>query len=72
MPESIAVDFPSLSLEQIHGAIAFYLGRREEVDSYLSSQGKRWDALRGESEARHAGLLQRIRARAVGSQDDSK
>jgi len=26
-PETIRQNFPTLSLEQIHGAIAFYLGR---------------------------------------------
>lgn len=71
MPESIASDFPSLSLEQIHGAIAFYLGHRKEVDSYLEAQGARWDAFRVESETRHASLLKRIRAFAGKSQGDS-
>ena len=72
MPEAIAADFPALSLEQIHGAIAFYLSQREEVDSYLSSQGKRWEALRTESEAGHASLLHRLRSRAGKTRDDSK
>jgi len=73
MPEAIATDFPSLSLEQIHGAIAFYLSQRAEIDSYLSSQGKRWDALRmTASEAGHASLLHRVRASAGKSQDHSK
>ena len=71
MPEAIAADFPSLSLEQIHGAIAFYLSQRQEVDSYLSSRSKRWDALRTASEAGHAGLLRRVRARAGKGQDDA-
>lgn len=35
-PETIAAEcFPSLSLEQIYGAIAYYLGHRAEVDAYL-------------------------------------
>lgn len=33
--ESIAQSFPVLTLEQVYGAIAFYLGHREEVDRYL-------------------------------------
>ena len=70
MPEAIAADFPSLSLEQIHGAIAFYLSQRKEVDTYLSSQSKHWDALRTASEAGHASLLHRVRSRAGKSQDD--
>ena len=31
-PEAIQDEFPSLSLEQIHGAIAFYLANKAEVD----------------------------------------
>ena len=34
-PESIAESFPVLSLEQVHGAIAYYLGHRAEIDAYL-------------------------------------
>lgn len=33
--EGIAADFPVLSLEQVYGAIAYYLGHREEIDAYL-------------------------------------
>ena len=34
-PESIQDDLPSLSLEQIHGAIAFYLANRDAVDQNI-------------------------------------
>ncbi len=34
-PESIAQNFPLLSLEQVYGAIAFYLANRKLVDAYL-------------------------------------
>lgn len=34
-PESIAQNFPLLSLEQVYGAITFYLVNQELVDSYL-------------------------------------
>jgi Protein of unknown function (DUF433) len=34
-PESIAQNFPLLSLEQVYGAITFYLANREFVDVYL-------------------------------------
>jgi len=36
-PESIAQNFPLLSLEQVYGAIAFYLANREFVDAYLEA-----------------------------------
>ncbi len=34
-PEAIQDDFPSLSLEQIHGAIAFYLANLKIVDENI-------------------------------------
>jgi uncharacterized protein (DUF433 family) len=64
LPESIAADFPSLSLEAVHGAIAFYLRHRAEVDAQLSAQDARWEALRLESEKANAPILARLRALA--------
>ncbi len=37
-PESIAQGFSSLSLEQVYGAITFYLHRRAEIDAHLQEQ----------------------------------
>ena len=34
-PETIAQNFPLLSLEQVYGAIAFYLANQEMIDAYL-------------------------------------
>ena len=34
-PEGIAESFPALDLEQVYGAIAFYLGHRDTIDAYL-------------------------------------
>ena len=34
-PETIQQSFPSLTLEQVYGAIAFYLGRQAEVDANI-------------------------------------
>ena len=33
--ESIAQSFPVLSLEQVYGAITYYLAHRSEIDRYL-------------------------------------
>jgi uncharacterized protein (DUF433 family) len=38
-PEAIQDDFPSLNLEQIHGAIAFYLANLKIVDGGHSQRG---------------------------------
>jgi uncharacterized protein (DUF433 family) len=62
-PEAIAADFPSLSLEQVHGAIAFYLRHRPDIDQYLQAQDSRWRQFQHESNARHGALIARIRAK---------
>ena len=35
MPETIVSHFPALQLEQVYGAIAFYLANRQEIDDYM-------------------------------------
>jgi uncharacterized protein (DUF433 family) len=37
-PESIVQSFPLLTLEQVYGAITFYLANRTEIDAYLTSE----------------------------------
>jgi uncharacterized protein (DUF433 family) len=34
-PETIQQNFPSLTLEQVYGAIAFYLGHQPEIDANI-------------------------------------
>jgi uncharacterized protein (DUF433 family) len=46
-PESIAVEcFPCLSLEQVYGAITFYLAHRVEIDKYLQNADAEFAKLR--------------------------
>lgn len=35
-PEAIRLDYPTLSVEQVYGAITFYLGNQEEVEKDMS------------------------------------
>jgi uncharacterized protein (DUF433 family) len=65
LPEAIVADFPSLTLERVHGAIAFYLGHRAEIDAYLSEQDARWQQFRQESAAKHGPLVRRVRGSAL-------
>ena len=44
--ESIAQAFPVLSLEQVYGAITFYLAHHQEVDRYLEAQRGDFEAKR--------------------------
>jgi uncharacterized protein (DUF433 family) len=44
--ESIAQSFPVLSLEQVYGAVAFYLTNRPEIDAYLAQAKVDFEAQR--------------------------
>lgn len=59
-PESIMQGFPSLSLEQIYGTIAFYLGNRKEVEAYLEQTRKDWESARKNQPASSADLQKRL------------
>ncbi|MFB2919785.1 DUF433 domain-containing protein [Aerosakkonema funiforme] len=43
--ESIVQSFPLLKLEQVYGAIAFYLANRAEIDTYLLEEEAEFDAM---------------------------
>ncbi len=46
-PETIAAEcFPTLTLEQIYGAITYYLAHRDEVDAYLQQADDAFETLR--------------------------
>ncbi|MBI3653225.1 MAG: DUF433 domain-containing protein [Acidobacteria bacterium] len=45
-PETIAQSFPTLKLEQVYGAIAFYLANQEEIDAYLKQGEAEYEAMR--------------------------
>jgi uncharacterized protein (DUF433 family) len=44
--ESIAQSFPVLTLEQVYGAVAYYLAHREEIDAYLERRRADYEAKR--------------------------
>lgn len=48
-PEAIARCFPVLSLEQVYGAIAYYLAHRDEVDAVLDREHVEYDLRRAAS-----------------------
>ena len=45
-PESIQRSFPLLTLEQIYGAITYYLAHRDEIDQYLLAGEEESETLR--------------------------
>src|SRR6185295_656449 len=45
-PESIVDSFPDLTLEQVFGAIAYYLANQSEIDAYLKEGDDEFEKLR--------------------------
>jgi uncharacterized protein (DUF433 family) len=62
-PESIADNFDTLSLEQVYGAITFYLSHRSEVDQYLMQNRAKFDALREKARESHPLLYRKLEER---------
>jgi uncharacterized protein (DUF433 family) len=63
-PEEIRWRFPTLSLEQVYGAITFYLRNQSAVDEYLRQQESRFEQLRVQAAERNRELRERILQRS--------
>lgn len=61
-PEEIAANLPTLSLEQIHATITYYLHNRPEIDAYLLCLVKWGEQRYQEWAANPSPLVQRLRA----------
>ena len=59
-PEGIAESFPTLTLGQVYGAIAYYLANQPMVDEYLREGEKLSHELQAESRRRNADLITRL------------
>ena len=60
--EGIVESFPALNLEQVYGAIAYYLANRATIDAYLEDGKKEFARLREESRRRHPALYAKLEA----------
>ena len=60
--ETIAESFPALTLEQVYGALAFYLAERSRIDAYLATGRAEFDQLRSEARRTHPALHAKIEA----------
>ena len=61
-PETLQQQYPALSLEEVYGAITYYLAHTDEVHTYLKRQDKLWDAWRAKSANRSSPVVERLRA----------
>ena len=63
-PETICQNFELLRLEEVYGAIAYYLANHADIDAYLIRQNEKWAEGRRNAEPLPADLRERlIRAR---------
>jgi uncharacterized protein (DUF433 family) len=59
-PETIVDEFPTLSLEQVYGAITFYLANRAKIHAYLTESERLWEEARKNQSPLPAPLRERL------------
>lgn len=70
-PETIVDEFPTVGLEQVYGAITFYLANRPEIDAYLSETEKLWQEARKNQSPIPLALRQRLERAGTSTRDFS-
>lgn len=63
-PETIAQQYPALSLEEVYGAITFILANPQLVAEYVARQDATWEAARQQAAGCSAPVVQRLRTLA--------
>ena len=58
--ETICQNFEVLRLEEVYGAIAYYLAHQADVDAYLIRQNERWTEGRRDAEPLPVDLRERL------------
>ena len=61
-PETIRQQYPALSLEEVYGAITYYLAHVAEIHEYLRCQDAVWEQWRSRSEEKPGPVIERLRA----------
>src|SRR5580692_4019822 len=59
-PETICQNFELLSLEEVYGAVVYYLANQAEIDAYLVRQGEKWAEGRRNADPLPANLRERL------------
>ena len=66
--ESMVESYPALILEQVHGALAFYLANQKKIDAYLEGGRRTAESQHEQSRKTNAELIAKLqRARHVDS-----
>jgi uncharacterized protein (DUF433 family) len=69
--ETIAQQYPALSLEEVYGAIASYLANKGEVDEYLRQQDEVWKQGREKANTVASPVVQRLRSQAAKAETEA-
>jgi hypothetical protein len=64
--ESMVECYPALTLEQVHGALAFYLGNQKDIDAYLAEGQHTAESQHAQSRQTNAELIAKL-LRATGA-----
>ncbi len=59
-PETICQNFELLRLEEVYGAVAYYLANHADIDAYLIRQNEKWVEGRRNAEPLPANLRERL------------
>ena len=59
-PETICQNFELLRLEEVYGAIAYYLANQADIDAYMVLQNEKWAQERRNAEPLPADLRERL------------
>jgi uncharacterized protein (DUF433 family) len=59
-PETICQNFELLRLEEVYGAIAYYLANQADIDAYLIRQGEKWAEGKRNAEPLPTNLRERL------------
>ena len=66
--ESMVENYPALTLEQVHGALAFYLANQTEIDAYLADGQRAAESLHKQSRQTNAELIAKLQRARRASQ----
>jgi uncharacterized protein (DUF433 family) len=61
LPEEIAVEYPTVTLEQVHGIIAWYLRNREDAMTYLNRRQRETRIRTAQPKSNAPEVVQRLR-----------
>jgi len=70
--ETIRQQYPTLSLEEVYGAITYYLAYTDEVQQYLRRQEGVWNQWRTKAQPQSNPTIQRLQAMRSASPPESR